>query len=192
MRCWGESLWVMLGKHAYGVVERRDMTLGLSRNLLKRRQWVKMYFKSLLKMRMSNEWYGLIQKEKFEQREAQRGRDLQLFIYLTLFICDLTRDLLHLLFLPPGQQLKCSVRFDVCVWINTLWHIVIHHWRVNLWLDLPLWSVDSICGIQSKIVILFLLFQGIINVWYALNFSDALHYTLAVEGIDQNGKWGKK
>lgn len=56
----------------------------------------------------------------------------------------------------------------------------------------PLWSVDSICGIQSKMVILFLLFQGIINIWYVLNPFDSLHYKLAIEGIDQNGKGGKK
>lgn len=146
--CWGESLWVVLV----------NMHMVLWRGGTWPKGWAETFWRGGSESRctsrvssewVSNKWYGLIQKEKVEQREAQRMRDLQLFIYLTWFICDLMIDHLHLLFSPPGQRLKCAVRFAVCVWINTLWHIVIQHWRVNLWLDLSLWSTDSMWNPQS-------------------------------------------
>lgn len=93
--CWGESSWVVLGKHAYGVVERRDMTLGLSRNLLKGRQWVKMYFTSLLKMRMS-----MSDTVSFKKRNLSKEKHREGEIYSFSFIWHCSFVILWEIFCP--------------------------------------------------------------------------------------------
>lgn len=181
---WSNTHWHVLrrvlvgcaGKHAHGFVERRDIRVEQ-----KPSEGVAVG-QDVLHESPQNECQ-ISDTVSFKKRKSSREKHREWEIYSFSFIWHGSSVILWWIictfcFRPLGGDWSAqwdllyasgSIRFDIS-WFNS-------EESISGW----------ICHFEAQTQ-----YVESINILYALDVSDSLHYTLAVEGIDQNAKWGKQ